>query len=88
MVIGVLVFGCQKNNFLWLFMSMVGIKYNNSKIRVLKVCVFLSHICVNFNHFHFFTFGKLLPTYLMFLFFHAMLNFNDGGSFNFLKKKI
>jgi hypothetical protein len=48
MMIGVFVFGCQKNIFLWLFMSMVGIKCNNFKIRVLEVCVFLSHICVNF----------------------------------------
>jgi hypothetical protein len=79
-----LVFGCQKNNFWWLFISMVGIKCNNSKVKVLKVFVFLSHTCVNFNHFHFFyIWQKSLPTYLMFLLFHVMLNFNDGGSFNF-----
>jgi hypothetical protein len=54
MVIRILIFDYQKNKFLWLFMSMVGIKCNNSKVRILKVCVFLSHTCVNFNHFQFF----------------------------------
>jgi hypothetical protein len=69
MVIGVLVFGCQKNDFLWLLMSMVGIKYNNSKIKVLKVCVFLSHICVNFNHFHFFYIWQIVANIFDVLFF-------------------